>query len=330
MTERGAPSPASSAPTSTPPGSSRASATRSRSTARRSSPVAASCSGSRRSTTTRSRCSSGATSASRRRARTSARSSSRAATTPAAIATAKRRSMSCRVGLDRRRRPALRLPRGHHDPRPVHVRAPAVQHSAATIRVRLGLGDGPRPVRRGSAASSSWSRRAPTSSASIAALPAEDGQFDEEGRRIALHLEDAPDEQKRREELAARPRCGEEPAAVTATATGTGTAARARRPSTAARSGPATDEEHPHRHGAIYILMGGGESPGPERNGFTAVSVAMTNIFEEVPAHLEPLPLAHRGGPLRPRGRRLLRDRLRALRLGGRRRGPRAAEDDPP
>jgi mannose-6-phosphate isomerase-like protein (cupin superfamily) len=29
--------------------------------------------------------------------------------------------------------------------------------------------------------------------------------------------------------------------------------------------------------------MGGGESPSPERNGFTAVSVAMTNIFEEVP-----------------------------------------------
>ena len=40
---------------------------------------------------------------------------------------------------------------------------------------------------------------------------------------------------------------------------------------------------HPHRHGAIYILMGGGESPSDERNGFTAVSVAMTNIFEEVP-----------------------------------------------
>jgi mannose-6-phosphate isomerase-like protein (cupin superfamily) len=40
---------------------------------------------------------------------------------------------------------------------------------------------------------------------------------------------------------------------------------------------------NPHRHGAIYILMGGGESPSDERNGFTAVSVAMTNIFEEVP-----------------------------------------------
>jgi mannose-6-phosphate isomerase-like protein (cupin superfamily) len=29
--------------------------------------------------------------------------------------------------------------------------------------------------------------------------------------------------------------------------------------------------------------MGGGESPSDERNGFTAVSVAMTNIYEEVP-----------------------------------------------
>jgi len=29
--------------------------------------------------------------------------------------------------------------------------------------------------------------------------------------------------------------------------------------------------------------MGGGESPSAERNGFTAVSVAMTNVFEEVP-----------------------------------------------
>ena len=42
-------------------------------------------------------------------------------------------------------------------------------------------------------------------------------------------------------------------------------------------------EQNPHRHGAIYILMGGGESPQDERNGFQAVSVAMTNIFEEVP-----------------------------------------------
>jgi quercetin dioxygenase-like cupin family protein len=43
------------------------------------------------------------------------------------------------------------------------------------------------------------------------------------------------------------------------------------------------DTQNPHRHGQILILMGGGESPSEERNGFEAVSVAMTNIFEEVP-----------------------------------------------
>jgi quercetin dioxygenase-like cupin family protein len=40
---------------------------------------------------------------------------------------------------------------------------------------------------------------------------------------------------------------------------------------------------NPHRHGAIYNLMGGGESHSELRNGFTAVTVAMTQIFEEVP-----------------------------------------------
>ncbi len=98
-------------------------------------------------------------------------------------------------------------------------------------------------------------------------LPAQDDQFDTVGRRIALHLEDAPDEQKRREE------------ARTAAAAETGHG-----------HGHGHGREHgrrpagnPHRHGAIYILMGGGESPSEERNGFTAVSAAMTNIFEEVP-----------------------------------------------
>jgi mannose-6-phosphate isomerase-like protein (cupin superfamily) len=117
-----------------------------------------------------------------------------------------------------------------------------------------------------------------------AAIPAEDGQFDTLGRRIALHLEDAPDEQKRREEIrdAARRAVAENPAAVSAEGLnheghgheglghGGGTSGRHR-------------NENPHRHGAIYILMGGGESPSEERNGFTAVSVAMTNVFEEVP-----------------------------------------------
>lgn len=108
-------------------------------------------------------------------------------------------------------------------------------------------------------------------------LPDEDGQFDAEGRRIALHLEDAPDEQKRREEarrLAAER--GEQAGDGTGHGHGHGHG-HAHAP------GRRNKNENPHRHGAIYILMGGGESPGDERNGFTAVSVAMTNIFEEVP-----------------------------------------------
>ena len=114
-----------------------------------------------------------------------------------------------------------------------------------------------------------------------ARLPAEDGQFDSLGRRIALHLEDAPDEQKRREELrrAAAER-GE------GTAAGHGHGHEGHGHAAAAEEKPHAherDSENPHRHGAIYILMGGGESPSDERNGFTAVSVAMTNIFEEVP-----------------------------------------------
>lgn len=116
-----------------------------------------------------------------------------------------------------------------------------------------------------------------TDSAHLASLPAEDGQFDSEGRRIALHLEDAPDEQERREE---RRR-----AAIA------GGIAGVHRQGDGHEHGHGHDREagrhdtteSPHRHGAIYVLMGGGESPSDERNGFTAVSVAMTNIFEEVP-----------------------------------------------
>jgi quercetin dioxygenase-like cupin family protein len=125
-------------------------------------------------------------------------------------------------------------------------------------------------------------------------LQAEDGQFDAQGRRITLHLEDAPDEQKRREELRRAggnghggghghehdQRHGEAGGhghghADESAADGAGT--------TAENEGGHKPGENPHRHGAIYILMGGGESPSEERNGFTAVSVAMTNIFEEVP-----------------------------------------------
>jgi mannose-6-phosphate isomerase-like protein (cupin superfamily) len=104
------------------------------------------------------------------------------------------------------------------------------------------------------------------------AFGAEDGQFDADGRRITLHLEDAPDEQKRREEAKR-----EREAAAAAAGDGHGHGAHGGH-----GHGHKTNE-NPHRHGAIYILMGGGESPSDERNGFQAVSVAMTNIFEEVP-----------------------------------------------
>lgn len=106
-------------------------------------------------------------------------------------------------------------------------------------------------------------------------LPSEDTQFDELGRRIALHLEDAPDEQKRRDEI--RRAAG---------AAGNGGEAHGHGHGDEHGHGGrrhAGKEQNPHRHGQILILMGGGESPSEERNGFEAVSVAMTNIFEEVP-----------------------------------------------
>jgi mannose-6-phosphate isomerase-like protein (cupin superfamily) len=115
-----------------------------------------------------------------------------------------------------------------------------------------------------------------------ARFPAQDGQFDELGRRIALHFEDAPDEQKRREE--ARKVAA---AAAEHGGHGNGQQAGGGHGGHAGHGGHGQgrhgDSQNPHRHGAIYILMGGGESPSAERNGFTAVSVAMTNIFEEVP-----------------------------------------------
>jgi mannose-6-phosphate isomerase-like protein (cupin superfamily) len=121
-----------------------------------------------------------------------------------------------------------------------------------------------------------------TSAERVAALPAEDGQLDEAGRRIALHLEDAPDEQKRREEL--RREAGQgfhdhgshDHGSHGHSSHDHGLDGHDQEPAH-------KPSENPHRHGAIYILMGGGESPSEERNGFTAVSVAMTNIFEEVP-----------------------------------------------
>lgn len=130
--------------------------------------------------------------------------------------------------------------------------------------------------------------------------PAEDGQLDAEGRRIALHLEDAPDEQKRREEIRAAAAAagasgrdggdgghgghGHEEGHSGGSHGGDGKTHGADHTSHGSKQGGAEKaSENPHRHGAIYILMGGGESPSEERNGFAAVSVAMTNIFEEVP-----------------------------------------------
>jgi mannose-6-phosphate isomerase-like protein (cupin superfamily) len=110
------------------------------------------------------------------------------------------------------------------------------------------------------------------------AIPAEEGQLDTHGRRIALHLEDAPDEQKRREEI-------REAASLAADnlASATGRDGHGGHGHVEDKKSTRHKSENPHRHGAIYILMGGGESPSEERNGFTAVSVAMTNVFEEVP-----------------------------------------------
>ena len=130
----------------------------------------------------------------------------------------------------------------------------------------------------------------------IAALPAEDGQLDEDGRRIALHLEDAPDEQQRREQLKKEAEARGEVSADGHGHShgggheghgheghGHGSNGHEGHGHGSDRKSRGKGGENPHRHGAIYILMGGGESPSPERNGFTAVSVAMTNVFEEVP-----------------------------------------------
>jgi uncharacterized cupin superfamily protein len=116
-------------------------------------------------------------------------------------------------------------------------------------------------------------------------LPAEDGQLDALGRRIALHLEDAPDEQKRREELRAAARSDDADGDGHGRHGGGGHGGHGHGGNGGHGHGEGDHKpsENPHRHGAIYILMGGGESPSDERNGFTAVSVAMTNIFEEVP-----------------------------------------------
>ena len=77
--------------------------------------------------------------------------------------------------------------------------------------------------------------------------PASSSQFAPDGRRIALHLEDAIDENARRK----------------------------------AGHGAHGQGQQAHRHAGIWILMGGSESQSDETNGFRAKAAAMTNIFEE-------------------------------------------------
>jgi quercetin dioxygenase-like cupin family protein len=83
-----------------------------------------------------------------------------------------------------------------------------------------------------------------------ARYPAETSQLAADGRRIALHLEDAIDEVARR---------------------------------LAGHAHPKGEGKGAHRHAGIWILMGGSESPSDETNGFRAKAAAMTNIFEEAP-----------------------------------------------
>jgi quercetin dioxygenase-like cupin family protein len=81
--------------------------------------------------------------------------------------------------------------------------------------------------------------------------PAEASQFAADGRRVALHLEDALDERARRLAGHAHPKAGADKGA--------------------------------NRHAGIWILMGGSESPSEETNGFVSRAVAISNIFEESP-----------------------------------------------
>jgi|GEM_PF-343446 len=123
-----------------------------------------------------------------------------------------------------------------------------------------------------------------------AAFPPEDGQFDAQGRRIALHIEDAPNEADRKRS-SQDPDGGHRSHADHADHTGHDHAGHDHATPGQASAATTTQKpperliksDHPHRHGAIYNLMGGGESKSEHRNGFTALTAAMTQIFEEVP-----------------------------------------------
>lgn len=125
-----------------------------------------------------------------------------------------------------------------------------------------------------------------------AAFPAEDGQVDTLGRRIALHLEDAPNEADRKRSSTAEQRHGHDSddghrAGDGHDQSGSSEPGQAGNDQRAAAAPKPPERliksDHPHRHGAVYNLMGGGESKSEHRNGFTALTAAMTQIFEEVP-----------------------------------------------
>jgi len=105
----------------------------------------------------------------------------------------------------------------------------------------------------------------------------EQSQFLEDGRRIALHSEDWLEENARREAQRA--------AASSASSHGNGDGHEhhGHDHGHGHEQAEAGVGHQGHRHGAIYILMGGSESLTDETNGFVAKSVAVTNIFEETP-----------------------------------------------
>jgi quercetin dioxygenase-like cupin family protein len=133
--------------------------------------------------------------------------------------------------------------------------------------------------------------KGPNDPGAVAALPAEDGQSDALGRRIALHLEDAPNEGDRHRSSQAdheRRRRGGHGQGHGHDGDGQDEHGHRGQVDETIPAGAGALPERiikstgGHRHGAIFNLMGGGESATEVRNGFTAISVAMTQIFEEV------------------------------------------------
>lgn len=118
----------------------------------------------------------------------------------------------------------------------------AVYLSAHTIELDFATGLG-RLVQH--------AEKGPDGGALAARYPAQLSQLAADGRRIALHLEDAIDENARRRAGHAHP--------------------------------DAEADKHAGRHEGIWILMGGSESPTDETNGFRAKAVSMSTIFEEAP-----------------------------------------------